>query len=101
MRAQGAEADKVTTDRVDVVVVGGGLIGLSAAWRLAQRGRRVAVVDPAPASAASRAAAGMLAPVSEVRYGEERLLALATESLDRYPAFVSELERVSGLGVAF
>lgn len=83
----------------DVVVVGGGVIGLAVAWRLLGRGRSVAVVDPAPASAASRAAAGMLAPVTEVQYGEEPLLALALESLRRYPGFVEELEHQTGMTV--
>jgi glycine oxidase len=80
----------------DVVVVGGGLIGLATAWRLAQSGRGITVVDPAPVSGASHAAAGMLAPVSEARYGEERLLGLALASLGRYPAFVDELEELTG-----
>ncbi|MGN6474150.1 MAG: glycine oxidase ThiO [Mycobacteriales bacterium] len=79
----------------DVVVVGAGVIGLATAWRLAQRGLDVAIVDPAPASAASHAAAGMLAPVTEVRYGEDLLLALGIESLRRYPAFVAELEQAT------
>ena len=83
----------------DVVVVGGGLIGLASAWRLSSRGVTVAVIDPAPASAASHAAAGMLAPVTEARYGEEPLLALALESLRRYPGFVAELEATSGHAV--
>ena len=55
---------------VDLAVAGGGLIGLSVAWRAAQRGLSVTVVDDAPGSGASRAAAGMLAPVSEAGYGE-------------------------------
>ena len=38
---------------VDVVVVGGGVIGLVSAWRLAQRGASVVVVDPAPGSGAT------------------------------------------------
>jgi glycine oxidase len=83
----------------DVVVVGGGLIGLAVAWRLAARGFAVTVVDPAPASAASRAAAGMLAPVSEVTYGEEPLLRLSIESLRRYPDFAAELESATGLDI--
>jgi glycine oxidase len=95
-KGAGAEVAHSADTVVDAVVVGGGLIGLACAWRLAQRDLSVAVVDPAPGSAASRAAAGMLAPVSEVRYGEEPLLALGLESLRRYPAFVRELEQVTG-----
>ncbi|HTR71352.1 MAG TPA: glycine oxidase ThiO [Mycobacteriales bacterium] len=77
---------------VDVVVVGAGVIGLSSAWRLARSGVRVAMIDPHPASAASHAAAGMLAPVSEVTYGEADHLRLAMASLQRFPGFVAELE---------
>ena len=59
-------------------------------------GTGVAVIDPAPAAAATHAAAGMLAPVSEVTYGETALLRFAMESLARYPAFVAELEPPAG-----
>ena len=83
----------------DVVVAGGGLIGLSVAWRTAQRGLSVTVVDDAPGTGASRAAAGMLAPVTEAGYGEEQLLRLCLASLDRYPAFVAEVERAGGVDV--
>lgn len=91
------DAERAVAGRtVDVVVVGAGLIGLASAWRLRGRGLTVAVVDPAPAAAASRAAAGMLAPVTEAHYGEEQLLRLSMESLRRYPAFVAELESLTG-----
>jgi glycine/D-amino acid oxidase-like deaminating enzyme len=80
----------------DVVVAGGGLIGLAVAWRCAQRGLSVTVVDEAPGAGASYAAAGMLAPVTEAAYGEERLLALCRASLDRFPAFVTELHSAGG-----
>lgn len=80
----------------DVVVVGGGAIGLAVAWRSACRGASVTVVDPAPGSGASHAAAGMLAPAGEANFGEERLLALALESWRRYPDFIEELEAASG-----
>ncbi|MCW2607268.1 MAG: glycine oxidase ThiO [Frankiales bacterium] len=83
----------------DVVMAGGGVIGLAVAWRAAQAGLSVRVVDPAPGSGASRAAAGMLAPVTEASYGEEALTALARASVARYPAFVAELEQASGLPV--
>lgn len=80
----------------DVVIVGGGVIGLATAWRAAGRGLRVSLVDPDPGSGASRVAAGMLAPVTEVHYGEERLLALTLASAARYPDFVAELAEASG-----
>ncbi|MEU4835265.1 glycine oxidase ThiO [Streptosporangium sp. NPDC023615] len=83
-------------DLFDLVVVGGGVIGLSVAWRATGRGQRVAVIDPAPVSGASHAAAGMLAPVSEVTYTEEPLLRLGLASLERWPAFAAELTRASG-----
>lgn len=79
------------------LVVGGGVVGLSIAWRLARSGRTVTVVDPAPASGASHAAAGMLAPVSEVTYTEEPLLRLGLASLRRWPSFAAELAADSGL----
>ncbi|MFF5107823.1 glycine oxidase ThiO [Streptosporangium sp. NPDC000509] len=83
-------------DHLDLLVVGGGVIGLSVAWRAAVRGHRVTVADPAPASGASHAAAGMLAPVSEVTYTEEPLLRLGLASLKRWPAFAAELADASG-----
>ncbi|GLY29624.1 glycine oxidase ThiO [Kineosporia sp. NBRC 101731] len=81
----------------DVVVLGGGVVGTACAWRLAQRGLQVILVDPAPGSGASGVAAGMLAPVSEVQPGEEPLLRLGCHAAQGYPDFVRELELVSGL----
>ncbi|MBO4272540.1 glycine oxidase ThiO [Microbispora triticiradicis] len=80
----------------DVVIVGGGVAGLAVAWRTARRGLSVAVVDPAPGGGATHAAAGMLAPVSEVTYTEEPLLRLGLASLAAWPAFRTELEDESG-----
>lgn len=85
----------------DVAVVGGGVIGLACAWRAAQRGFAVTVVDPAPGSGASHAAAGMLCPVTEVHYGEEPLLALTLESARRWPDFAAEVTDASGIDVGY
>ncbi len=85
----------------DAVVIGGGLIGLAVAWRAAQRGLRVALADPEPGNGASNAAAGMLAPVTEAHYGEERLLRLNLESARRYPGFAAELEQLAGTPTGF
>jgi glycine oxidase len=80
----------------DVIVAGGGLIGLAVAWRAAQRGLSVTVVDESPGAGASQAAAGMLAPVTEAAYGETDLLRLCLTSLQRYPDFASEVEAAGG-----
>ena len=84
-----------------MVVVGGGAIGLACAWRLAQRGLAVTLADPEPGRGASHVAAGMLAPVTEVHYGEEPLLRLNLESARRWPAFAAELEEAAGTTVGY
>ncbi|AXG77398.1 glycine oxidase ThiO [Streptomyces paludis] len=80
----------------DVLVIGGGIIGLVTAWRAALRGLRTAVADPDPGGGAARVAAGMLAAVTELHHGEQTLLGLNLASAERYPAFVAELEEASG-----
>lgn len=85
----------------DVLVIGGGIIGLVTAWRAAQRGLRTAVVDPDPGGGAARVAAGMLAAVTELHYGEQMLLGLNVASAARYPAFAAELEAASGQDIGF
>jgi glycine oxidase len=85
----------------EVVVVGGGVIGLAVAWRAALGGLSVTCIDPTPGRGASWAAAGMLAPVTEVQYGEDSLLTLNLASADRYPSFVAELEQATGLDVGY
>ncbi|MEU7641858.1 MULTISPECIES: glycine oxidase ThiO [unclassified Streptomyces] len=85
----------------DVLVVGGGIIGLVTAWRAAGRGLRVAVADPAPGGGAAAVAAGMLAAVTELHYGEETLLGLNLASAHRYPRFTEELEEASGQRIGY
>jgi glycine oxidase len=74
-----------------ISVVGGGVVGLSVAWRLAVAGHKVVVIDPAPATGASWVAGGMLAPIAEAWPGEEGLLTIGTASLDEWPAFAADL----------
>jgi glycine oxidase len=85
----------------DLAVVGGGVIGLAVAWRAAAAGLRVMVVDPAPGGGASWAAAGMLAPVTEVHYGEQALLRLNLAAAARWPGFAAELEEAAGRPVGY
>ncbi|MGW2960316.1 glycine oxidase ThiO [Streptomyces sp. NPDC001220] len=80
----------------DVLVIGGGIIGLVTAWRSAQRGLATAVVDPEPGGGAAQVAAGMLAAVTELHYGEQTLLGLNLASARRYPDFAAELTELTG-----
>jgi glycine oxidase len=88
----------VTTD---AVFVGGGVIGLSAAWLAAGAGLDVTVVDPDPGHGASWVAAGILAAVSEVSFGEESLAALLAAGARRWPAFAERLQAASGVSVGY
>ena len=74
----------------DVVIVGGGVIGLSLALRLARRGARVSVVDNKLPGQATHAAAGMLAPLSESS-GDGPMLDIGLASLEKYPDFVEQV----------
>jgi glycine oxidase len=86
----------------DVVVVGGGVIGLSCAWRLAQRGAEVVVLEQGhPGQGATQVAAGMLAPVGELTFGEPELLELTLAAARMYPEFVAQLEAATGQSTGY
>jgi glycine oxidase len=90
------------TSSFDVAVVGGGVIGLAVAWRAAQRGLRVVVLERGDLGEGTTfVAAGMIAPVSEARSTEQALLELNLRSARAYPGFVSELAQASGLDPGF
>jgi len=85
-----------------IAIIGGGVIGLSIGWRLAQAGLAVTVFDRGKVGGgASWAAAGMLAPVSEAEPGEDALIRLALEAHAAWPGFAAELERATGLAVDY
>ncbi len=98
-----AEAKVLTEKRsYDAIVVGAGVIGLSCAWRAAQRGAEVLVLDRAePPAGATRVAAGMLAPVGELTFGEPELLEMTLAAAELYPGFVAELESVRGMATGY
>ncbi|NLT05074.1 MAG: glycine oxidase ThiO [Solirubrobacterales bacterium] len=90
------------TSSHDLVVVGGGAIGLACAWRCAQAGMSVLVLErEAPGAGASGVAAGMLAPVTEASFGEEALLALNLEARAAWPGFAAELEEATALPTGY
>jgi glycine oxidase len=81
----------------DVAVIGGGVIGLAIAWRAAQRGHSVCVLERGALGAgASHVAAGMLAPVTEADAGELALLELGLRSARLWPPFAAQLSEAAG-----
>ena len=79
-----------------VIVIGGGIIGCSIAWRLAQRGCEVVLLEKdEPATKATWAAAGMLHPLSGTDL--PAFHALTHDSFAEFPAFVAELRDVTGI----
>lgn len=86
----------------DALVIGAGVVGLACAWRAAAAGLSVCVLErDRPAAGASGVAAGMLAPVGEVSWGEERLLRANLASAAAWPAFAAELGERSGQDVGY
>lgn len=75
-----------------IIIIGAGITGLSIGWNLSRLGAPVVLYEKGVVGGeASWAAAGMITPVSEIRYGEEEILNLFLESLALYPSFIKGL----------
>ncbi len=85
-----------------ILIIGGGVIGLSIAWKLIQIGKKVLILDKNKlGKEASWAAAGMLAGRLEAEPGEEKLFPLLAKGQLAWPKFAYELENVSGKNVEY
>ncbi len=81
------------------IIVGGGAIGCAIAWRLAQRGWSITVLERGvPGTAATAAAAGMLSPLGELRHAPA-LAELGVASLAAWPGFADALRAATGIDV--
>ena len=78
------------------LVVGGGVIGLASAFRLARANFQVTLFDPSPGMGATRAAAGMVAASAEIAPGEEANFRLQSGALGAWRALAVELCEVTG-----
>jgi glycine oxidase len=101
LTAMGAAPGR-TDNQYDAIVVGAGVIGLACAWRIAERGLSVCVLERAqPGAGASGVAAGMLAPVTEAEWGAQALLDLNLDSARRWPSFAARLAERAGADVGY
>lgn len=86
----------------NIIIIGGGVIGLGIGWQLAKASTSVTIYERALAGrAASWAAAGMLAPLAEAHSEEPELLKLGCQSLARYPQWVRELEADAQMSIGY
>ncbi|OSO88071.1 glycine oxidase ThiO [Cylindrospermopsis raciborskii CENA303] len=84
----------------DILIIGGGVIGLACAVELKLRGENVTVLCRNFTEAAGHAAAGMLAPDAE-NIANEAMFTLSKRSLYLYPEWVSKLEELTGLSTGY
>ena len=85
-----------------VLIIGGGIIGLSIAWRLIGIGKKVVVVDKRNlGKEASWAAAGMLSGRLDLKPSEKQLLPIFEKSHYAWPEFAKELENKSGKRIGY
>ena len=84
----------------DVLILGGGIIGLAIALELRLQGASVTVISRSLTEAATQAAAGMLAPQAE-QTPPGPMLDLCLRSRNRYPDWISKLEALTGLETGY
>src|SRR3954471_24189639 len=88
----------MTDSTADLLVLGGGIAGLTTALAAAERGLSAIIIDSPKTGSASRAAAGMLAPSVEDLPRE--MLPHAIAARDFYPDYLAALRERTGIAVS-
>lgn len=82
--------------QIDTVIIGGGIIGLSIAFELAKRGHQPTILEKGVCGGqATGAAAGMLAPFSEIHEDNDDFFQLCHASLKAYPTWQEEVRQLA------
>lgn len=84
----------------EIVIIGGGVIGLAIAVELKRRGTNVTVLSRDFQQAASHAAAGMLAPLAE-EIASPAMLELCLKSRWLYPDWIRKLDEITGVDTGY
>jgi glycine oxidase len=85
-----------------IIILGGGIIGLASAFECKRRGYEVVLLEKVGCGGqASGAAAGMLAPYSEIGEDPDDFFRLCLASLNLYPKWQQDVKDVSGLDFEF
>lgn len=81
-----------------IIIIGGGVIGLATAFELARRDKQVTILEKGQfGGQATGAAAGMLAPYSEIGEDPDDFFTMCHKSLQLYPSWQEEVKKISGL----
>ncbi|MEO1762085.1 MAG: FAD-dependent oxidoreductase, partial [Cyanobacteria bacterium J06629_18] len=84
----------------EILIIGGGVIGLATAIELRLRGAKVTAISRNRKAAAATKAAGMLAPSAE-RIADTAMLELCNRSLYLYPDWTRKLSEITGLDTGY
>jgi len=91
-----------TTVSKEILIVGGGVIGLSLGWRLRQAGARVSIVERGVCGrSAGWASAGFIQAAPDVTAAAPGLLPFTLASHRAWPEFAREIEAASGVSLGY
>lgn len=86
---------------MEIIVIGNGVVGLAIAWELSGYFSNITVLGTTLSGAASKVAAGMLAPVGEASFEDLSDLKFNIGALNYWPDFKTKLESHSGQSIEF